>query len=293
MAADDDTPKRLAPKPEVLREIFLKSGNLCAFPGCSHIMMNSKGDFIGQICHIEGVRGERFRKGMSNEERAAAANLMLMCYQHHTETNDEAVYTVAVLQKMKADHEALFTNAGLQIYDAFVDRTSQIAGLRATTAKRLDRVLNWKTPEAEMKEIVDDINAIADRLESLDITARGFLCAVVTRAYKVRNTWNVQEKGGEWLLRWDDFTKSHDRTDDEAKKLLQALEAHNLAGHDEIDVGDNFTDAIALCATPINGWNLWSALAEFCDKAHEPLERLLVGLEFSRLDEAADHPDAK
>jgi hypothetical protein len=26
--------KRLAPTPQTLREVFLKSGNLCAFPGC-------------------------------------------------------------------------------------------------------------------------------------------------------------------------------------------------------------------------------------------------------------------
>jgi hypothetical protein len=98
-------------------------------------MMDSKGNFIGQICHIEGVKGERFIEGRSNEERAAAANLMLMCYAHHTETNDEAVYTVAVLQQMKADHEALFTDPGLRIYQAYVDQTGQLAGRRAETRK--------------------------------------------------------------------------------------------------------------------------------------------------------------
>lgn len=293
MVTDDDKPKRLAPKPEVLREIFLKSGNLCAFPGCSHIMMDSKGNFIGQICHIEGVKGERFRASMSNEERAAAANLMLMCYSHHVETDDEAVYTVAVLQKIKADHEALFTNPGLRIYEAFVDRTGQLASRRTETCARLHRILDWGgiTP-SQMKEDAADLNAVAARLENLDIPARRFLCAVVARAHKVRKTRNVQEESGKWLLRWDDFTKSHDRTDGETKNLLQALEAHNLGGHDEMDFGDNYTDAIALYATPINGWNPWIVLAEFCDKAHEPLESVLVDLEFSRLDEAEDHRSA-
>src|ERR1039458_9948296 len=37
--------KRLEPKKEVLRELFLKSGNLCAFPGCERLMLNIEGVF--------------------------------------------------------------------------------------------------------------------------------------------------------------------------------------------------------------------------------------------------------
>ena len=65
-----------------LRELFLKSGNLCAFPGCEKLMMNAGGVFIGQVCHIEAAEegGERFRGSMTNEQRRAVSNLMLMCY---------------------------------------------------------------------------------------------------------------------------------------------------------------------------------------------------------------------
>jgi hypothetical protein len=49
--------KRLKPTPETLRELFLKSGNLCAFPGCNQLMMGIEGDFIGQLCHIEAAAG--------------------------------------------------------------------------------------------------------------------------------------------------------------------------------------------------------------------------------------------
>ena len=85
-----EKPKRLTPKGETLRELFLKSGNMCAFPNCTSLMMNSDGVFIGQLCHIEAAEegGERFNPSMTNEERRAAANLMLMCYEHHKITND-------------------------------------------------------------------------------------------------------------------------------------------------------------------------------------------------------------
>src|SRR5690606_5537463 len=48
-----EKPKRLTPTNKTLREIFLKSGNLCAFPSCTNIMMDADGTFIGNLCHIE------------------------------------------------------------------------------------------------------------------------------------------------------------------------------------------------------------------------------------------------
>ena len=85
-----EKPKRLAPTTDTTRELFLKSGNLCAFPGCGRLMMNGDGVFIGQVCHIEAAEeaGERFNLAMSNEDRRAFSNLMLMCYEHHQITND-------------------------------------------------------------------------------------------------------------------------------------------------------------------------------------------------------------
>jgi hypothetical protein len=106
-----ETPKRGKPDFETFRELFLKSGNLCAFPGCDALMMNEAGLFIGQLCHIEAAEpgGERFNPCMTNKQRRSASNLMLMCYPHHRETNDVARYTVADLKKMKAAHERRFS----------------------------------------------------------------------------------------------------------------------------------------------------------------------------------------
>jgi hypothetical protein len=85
-----ETVKRLQPKGEVLRELYLRSGNVCAFPDCERLMLNREGVFVGQLCHIEAAEegGERFNKLMTNEDRRAFKNLILMCYDHHTVTND-------------------------------------------------------------------------------------------------------------------------------------------------------------------------------------------------------------
>jgi hypothetical protein len=114
MGLDECTekPKRLQPSPDTLRRLFLTSGNLCAFPGCKELMIDADGNFIGQICHIEAAEkgGERFNASMTNEDRTAFDNLMLMCYKHHIVTNEVLRYTVPKLEKMKADHEATFSD---------------------------------------------------------------------------------------------------------------------------------------------------------------------------------------
>ncbi len=111
--------KRKSPDKDTLRELYLKSGNQCAFPDCTRVMLNKDGIFVSQICHIEAAEdgGERFNPAMSDEERAAFPNLMLMCYEHHVITNDVDMYPVPVLQAMKAEHEAKFTDPAQAILD--------------------------------------------------------------------------------------------------------------------------------------------------------------------------------
>jgi hypothetical protein len=106
-----ERPKRLRPSFGTFRELCLKSGNLCAFPDCDALMMNEDGGFIGQLCHIEAAEpgGERFNPRMTNEQRRSGANLMLMCYPHHRQTNDVAKYSVTDLKRMKAAHEHRFS----------------------------------------------------------------------------------------------------------------------------------------------------------------------------------------
>ena len=99
-------------KQDVLRELYMKSGNICAFPDCNHPIMNSDGVYVAQLCHIEAAspKGQRYNPLQTDEERAGYDNLLLMCYRHHKETDDVSVYTVKKLQDIKKDHEAKFAS---------------------------------------------------------------------------------------------------------------------------------------------------------------------------------------
>ncbi|AGC42853.1 hypothetical protein MYSTI_01513 [Myxococcus stipitatus DSM 14675] len=101
---------RLTPLQSVQIQLAYLSGNQCAFPGCTNLMMDLAGNFIGQVCHIEAAEygGERHNDKMSNEDRRSFENLMVMCYEHHRITNDVEQYPAARLRRIKEDHERRF-----------------------------------------------------------------------------------------------------------------------------------------------------------------------------------------
>ncbi|MDG2522899.1 hypothetical protein P7B02_15290 [Caulobacter segnis] len=277
-------PRRKAHTKEVIREIFAKSGNLCAMPGCNTLMVTAKGEFIGQICHIEGVKGERRREGMDEDELAAVPNLVLLCYPHHVETNNEVEWPVARMRQMKADHEGLFTDATTRMLEVYIDGTARGGQTKAVTVERFCKVLDWPPEEEHRLETADEINHLFDQVAKLDLKTRGFICAVVERAEKVRETDNVQEERGTLLLRWDDFTAAYNVADEHVKRRVEALSAHRLGGPDQMEIDERTTDAIALYGTK-NGWSFWSALGQFCALERESVQSIVVELDLSRLDE--------
>lgn len=99
---------RKEPVKEVLRALFARSGNQCAFPGCTQSLISTNNKFIGQLCHIEAASpgGERYNSNQTDEERRAYDNLILMCYPHHIETDDTEAYTVDTLKEIKYQHES-------------------------------------------------------------------------------------------------------------------------------------------------------------------------------------------
>lgn len=111
---------RLAPKTNILRALFARSGNQCAFPGCTQPIMNNKKKFIGQVCHIEGALtgGERFNEESDDEFRRSYENLLILCYPHHIETDDVNEYPVETLIQIKNEHEQLFEKDDFKIDEA-------------------------------------------------------------------------------------------------------------------------------------------------------------------------------
>lgn len=146
---------RRAINSQIYKTLLARSGNNCAFPGCNKPLFNQKFEFIAQLCHIEGVNGERHNPKLTDEEINSYSNIMFMCYKHHVETNNEKTFTVDVLKKMKLDHEAKY------ILSPMVVDMSHIYSLRKETEEYWRRVEIVNTTEHVVPDLRVEINAHA------------------------------------------------------------------------------------------------------------------------------------
>ena len=66
--------KRLPPKPETLRKLYILSGNMCAMPNCTKVLIDEDGTWIGEVAHIHAASdgGPRADTSLSQEERREA-----------------------------------------------------------------------------------------------------------------------------------------------------------------------------------------------------------------------------
>ncbi|MEC5395758.1 ABC-three component system protein [Bergeyella sp. RCAD1439] len=94
-----------------IKKLYALSGNRCAFPNCDVMFLNWEDDTnFSNICHIEDAnqnthKADRYNPNMTSKERADYNNLLLLCPNHHIETNNPEKYTVNVLREMKRNHE--------------------------------------------------------------------------------------------------------------------------------------------------------------------------------------------
>lgn len=114
---------RVANTKEETRSLFAKTGNQCAFPGCNHPLVLEDDKYVAQVCHIEAANfgGPRYNAAMTDEERKANSNLIVLCYMHHKITDDEEEFTVDDMKKMKEDHEKLVFDNVFNLSDSALD----------------------------------------------------------------------------------------------------------------------------------------------------------------------------
>lgn len=281
----DSKPKRLAPRPETLRELFLKSGNLCAFSNCTSLMMDVNGTFIGQLCHIEAAEegGERFNPRMSNEERRSASNLMLMCYAHHQVTNDERKYPVKKLVQMKLDHERRFSAPDRAILERLIDWTTVDTPLGVKNLRRVNEVLEWGHSSAELQEALAELNGYVDLLQRVPIDVRRFIGAIAQRMNRVRNTSAVSSEQFGTKILIADVKAAFRLSDSSIRQKISQLDSYDIGDFDEIETDFGPQPALRIRSLR-SGWKIWPDVIKFCEITNTPIEKFTEDLEFSRLD---------
>ncbi len=106
----------------VTNRLFALSGNQCAFPGCTNSVTHqvAPGEqpvTLAQRAHVVGVgrQGPRSQAMTPVDNIDAVENLTLFCGEcHRIVDNNPRIYSVEVLAKYKADHEARMAPASLR-----------------------------------------------------------------------------------------------------------------------------------------------------------------------------------
>lgn len=278
--------KRLTPLAGTLRELFLKSGNLCAFPECTNLMMNASGVFIGQICHIEAAEkgGERFNPFMSNEERRQFDNLMLMCYEHHQVTNDVSVYTVERLKSMKLQHELRFSDPGRVIFDSVKDWTIDYTFTKPQNMNGLFRFC-WGTLDDESKlHYLKSVDVYIDKFQAVPLDLRVFLGRVVARMQRVKDAGAVVKHGwSERAIALHDLSGAFRMSLHEIFEYGNRLQSYGVAS---IDEKNDWSVGTYLVFTlhEVSDWPFWSDLASYCDATNQSIDAFAVSMDFALLD---------
>jgi hypothetical protein len=271
--------KRFEPMKATLRQLFAFSGNLCAFPNCKNYLLNEKGVFVGQVCHIEGVKGERFNPKMTNEERRHPSNLVLMCYEHHQETNDEKVWTVEKMRSLKEAHEARFRNPEKAILAGLKDWTKADTLVLPKNLKKFIKILDLPFEGEEEESFFNELVKELSRLQAVPVEVRAFLGRVIERMHNTeQNNLRLMKSNSRALcIPAADIQKAFGLSQSKLAKHGKDLERYKLG-----DIEEGF-DEHEVRIFHIQGAPFWYDLLEFSLMTNTDFEGFYGDLDFSAL----------
>jgi hypothetical protein len=278
--------KRLAPIPETLRVLYLRSGNLCAFPGCNRLMIDPDGNFVGQICHIEAALedGERFNPMMSNEDRRREGNLMLMCYDHHVITNNVALFFVEKLKEIKHYHEQRFSDPSHIMLQSIMDTTLAVHPTQVRNLGRLFRSLNWNLKTKEREEMLADVNSYISDFSRIPLETRHFLGQFALRMQRVASTHGLWKDVGREFIPVNDLEETFGLQVEKVRSLFSQLQTYRLGKIERVDCEGVHPPYGAFLFPLPSDWDFWRDVAKFCLKENVDINSITNYLNFSLLD---------
>tara|TARA_Y100001951_G_scaffold104648_1_gene116972 strand:- start:725 stop:1639 length:915 start_codon:yes stop_codon:yes gene_type:complete len=278
-----EKPKRLRPTSTTLRELFLLSGNECAWKGCNAALIDSEGTMIGDIAHIEAAMpdGKRFNPDMTNEQRRSLVNLMLLCATHHRKIDGKScTYTPKGLRKIKAAHEKRFRAVEASILKRFEtqfpDLTANVSATRPQTLAALlssPEAAEWLSEE-EAETAASQIGDYANRLSNVPPEYRQFILAVIKRC-ATRDIWQDVSVS----VPCDDLQGALNLGSTKLKRLVLGLEDHQVGS-----LVENTDNRWTVDLTDPSRSVGWADIHSFCEETEIDLERFVIEAQFGLLD---------
>lgn len=278
------TKPRKAPSANTLRELYVLSGNLCANPKCKTVIVNTNGTVVADVCHIKAEKpdGARYDKKLSEADRRASANLLLLCRTcHKLVDTEEAKYTVAILTKWKMDRERHFAAVGELLRQRYIQEiTDEFATTDFTeprSMKSFVKFLDLKGSTHSIdKSVPDEVAEYAKRLRKLSQPDRELMCAIVERALSLSRS----DRYGISVHPDDLKTIIIDNkrlSDYRISKLANTLDRMQLGS---LDADEEPRLYIAPPAEECR----WSRISQFLSEREKDLRAVICDLQFGLLD---------
>jgi hypothetical protein len=173
-----------------------------------HLVINVRNQFIAELCHIEAAApgGPRYNREMSDEARRADPNLILLCHQHHVETDDAILFSADALREMKRVHEARFATLPYEVPDTVlreISREVEEYWARVDRANSVDHIVpDLRVPIDVAASIPALLAAIQDTLGYLHDQHHHLTVSHKVLSAEVRN---ALEFCGYDLRAWDEI----------------------------------------------------------------------------------------
>lgn len=277
---------RKAPSPKTLRGLYALSGNLCANPKCTTVLINADGTLVADVCHIEAEkpRGARFNKKLSAEERRDARNLILLCGTCHKLVDREPEkYTVAVLTKWKRDREDRFAAVGDTLRQRYVGEIvdeAEVADLTLPRSlKKYKRFLKKRHFSSTIDErTFEGIETYVDRLRHVAGADRELMRVIIEKGIALGGR---RETESGINIHPDDLktinVDNRRLSDYRIRKLANTLDRNNLGG---LDVDEEPMLQISVADEDLE----WSTLKAFLESHGHTLRDVVCDLKFGLLD---------
>lgn len=249
--------------------------------------MTSDGELAGEIAHIEGAlpTSARFNPGMTNEERRAYDNLLLMCGTHHTiidsdkdKPKDKHKWPVPKLVELKRAHEAIYTAAIDKLRLQVGDITDGVSFKPAANGKALQDAPNLSEDQLDGSCTV--INQFAERLSKIPLDARSLLAIVIARG---KEGGGLGGDSGEVNIPVAVLESVADCSPTKLRQHADVLEHFGLL-YLEHDPFEGPPVYVAHNSTPEFGWPLFLEIRAVAGDDHSIVRRILCELDFTAFD---------
>ena len=281
--------KRLQPSAQTLRQLYILSGNMCAMPDCTTLLIDQDGTWIGEVAHIYAASdgGPRANSSLSSEDRRKFENLILLCSKCHKRIDfDVEQYPAKKLFQIKEEHEGPYRKG--------LEQAELKDCMDEYTPKLPDSLGAWgiMRSDEEYEDARKSLKNVTDRLAKVPTDTRDFLAKCLKRSSERRPS----ARNPEFEVLTAEIKESLSKvgiriSNNDIRDHVQILYKYDFAYYEEID---DLTEHRELIVLKDEGSVLSTArsIAEdeqaVTSEGHPiTLETILVRLDFSSFENAS------